>query len=494
VWLGMSVASVFTLEALEQVLEQTAGHEVLEAGEALQAAGRVTRAGPAYLGASGTVQDGSEDHQVWVGIRRWMLVSECDCPDADPLVSSGEHLAAVAAGQAETAGPCAHAVALALAAIEQELPWATPPQEPQPGIGRGPRTTPPPPLSITSVFPDIAAFARQAVRLHPRRGQPGPQDSSMGGPLLWPAEEAWPVCTRPHWANWEWADVPREITSWEEAGAWGRATLGPQARVSRGAWRVADGGPAVVVIDRSRPPEIPSPMISVLQLHARDVPGLPFPDGTDCFQFLWCPNEHPPGKYPTIGGLHVAAFWRRAAAVTEVLASPPAPRFDLEWNARVFKPVPCLLNPEPVTEYPRYSRYPGYSDLPEPLRPRVERWDGLTAGLYTGVLSVAPGTKAGGYPDWIQEPDWPVCGCGRRMDHLLTIASEEWGGRMRWIPREDRDETFASEHYEASFTRARPTWSGWAPHDIQLGDIGSMYLFTCTTCPLRSLDGCVQMS
>jgi hypothetical protein len=427
------VTSVVTPEALEQVLERTAGYEVLEAGEALQAGGRVTRAEPAYRGVSGTVQDDGVEHRVWVGIRQWMLVGECDCPAADPLVSSEEHLAAVAAGQAETAGPCAHAVALALAAIEQKLPGATPPQAPRPGTGRGPRTTPPPPLDITSVFPELAAFARQTVRLHPRRGQPGPRDSSMGGPLLWPAGEAWPVCTRPHAGNWEWAAVPREITSWEQAGAWGRATLGPQARVGS-AWRTADGGPAEVVIDRSRPPQIPSPMISVLQLHARDVPGLPFPEGTDCFQFLWCPNEHPPGKYPTIWVVHVAAFWRCAAAVTDVLDSPPEPRFDREMNARFYQPVPCLLNPEPVTEYPPYSHYPEYSDLPEPLRQRVERWDDLTAGLYTGVLSTAPGTKAGGHPDWIQEPDWPVCGCGRRMDHLLTIASDEWDHRMRWIP------------------------------------------------------------
>ena len=304
------------------------------------------------------------------------------------------------------------------------------------------------------------------------------------------------MCTQPHANNWERATVPQEITSWEQAEAWGRARLGPQARVSRSTWRVADGGPAEAVVDRSRPPEIPSPMISVLQLHAHDVPGLPFPEGTDCFQFLWCPNEHPPGPYPTIGWLHVAAFWRPAAAVTAVLDNPPAPRFDLDMNARFYQPLPCLLNPEPVTEYPRYSHYPDYSDLPGSLRQRVERWDDLTAGLYTGVLSAAPGTKAGGYPDWIQEPQWPVCGCGRRMDHLLTIASEEWGGRMRWIPPEDRDRTFADEHYEASFTRGRPSMSqdAWAPHGIHLGDMGSMYLFTCTACQHRPLDGSIQMT
>jgi hypothetical protein len=490
------VASIFTPEALEQVLERTGGYERLEAGEALQAAGRVIRVGPAYLGVTGTVQDDGAEHRVWVGVRQWMLVGECDCPDADPLVSSEEHLAAVAAGQAETAGPCAHAVAVALAAIEQKLPWATPPQEPRPRSHRGRRTIPPPPLDITGVFPELAAFARQAVRLHPRRGQPGPHDSSMGGPLLWPAGEAWPVCTQPHSGNWEWASVPQEITSWEEADAWGRATLGPQARARRSTQRWPGGGPAQVVIDRSRPPQMPTPMISVLQLHARDVPDLPFPEGTDCFQFLWCPNNHPPGRYPTVWALHVAAFWRRASAVTQVLDSPPDPGFDRDLNARFYQPLPCLLNPEPVTEYPSYSHYPDCSDLPEPLRQRLERWDDLTAGLYTGVLSTAPGTKAGGYPQWIQEPEWPTCGCGRRMHHLLTIASEEWGDRMRWIPPEDRDQAFAGEHYEASFTSGLRSISqdAWAPHGIMLGDVGSMYLFTCTTCRHRPLGGSVQMT
>jgi hypothetical protein len=209
-----------------------------------------------------------------------------------------------------------------------------------------------------------------------------------------------------------------------------------------------------------------------------------------CFQFLWCPNHHPPGRYPTVGALHVAAFWRRAAAVTEVLHSPPAPRFGQQPNARYYQPLPCLLNPEPVTEYPSCSQYPGHSDLPEPLRSQVQRWDDLTAGLYAEVLSVAPGTKTGGYPRWIQEADWPACGCGRRMDHLLTIASDEWGNRMRWIPLEDRDHAFAGEHYEASFTRGLSLDE--VPHGVKLGDIGSMYLFTCTACPRGPLDGSVQ--
>ena len=49
------------------------------------------------------------------------------------------------------------------------------------------RTTPPPPLDITTVFSELGRLARRAVRLHPRVGTPGPTASSLGGPLLWPS-------------------------------------------------------------------------------------------------------------------------------------------------------------------------------------------------------------------------------------------------------------------------------------------------------------------
>jgi site-specific recombinase XerD len=40
------------------------------------------------------------------------------------------------------------------------------------------------------------------------------------------------------------------------------------------------------------------------------------------------------------------------------------------------------------------------------------------------VRKVAPGIKTGGYPGWIQAPNWRDCdGCGKRMDHLLTIVA-----------------------------------------------------------------------
>ncbi|MEW2267655.1 hypothetical protein AB0913_34660, partial [Streptomyces sp. NPDC047868] len=54
------------------------------------------------------------------------------------------------------------------------------------------RTTPPRPVDVTALFPQLAPLARTTTRLHPRPGSPTVRDSSVGGPLLWPADEPWP--------------------------------------------------------------------------------------------------------------------------------------------------------------------------------------------------------------------------------------------------------------------------------------------------------------
>ncbi|TQL75627.1 hypothetical protein FB566_1136 [Stackebrandtia endophytica] len=59
-------------------------------------------------------------------------------------------------------------------------------------------TTPPRPHDLVSLFPELAEYARSAVRLHPRWGDPGIEQSSIGGPVRWPADEPWPTCDREH--------------------------------------------------------------------------------------------------------------------------------------------------------------------------------------------------------------------------------------------------------------------------------------------------------
>jgi hypothetical protein len=225
----------------------------------------------------------------------------------------------------------------------------------------------------------------------------------------------------------------------------------------------------------------------VLQLYARDVPDLPFPDHTDLFQLLWCPNEH--GE-PWWGPCPITV-WRRAAEVTEPLATPPSPRFDDDWFARDYLPLACKLHPEPVIEYPDPcpvpAEYPHLCSWPAELAERIRQWDEQHADLYWAALSAAPGTKVGGHPRWIQAPQWPVCGCGRRMDHLLTIASEEFGSQSRWLPWEDREDPMITSEWRSIVDR-----DAWAPHGLMLGDVGSLYLFTCTACAERPLAGTMQ--
>ncbi|MGW2780389.1 hypothetical protein ACWC3X_03925 [Streptomyces populi] len=177
------------------------------------------------------------------------------------------------------------------------------------------RTTPPRPVDVTAVFPRLTPLARTAIRLHPRPGTPTPHDSSVGGPLLWPADEPWPHCDGPH----DWVDQSHE---------------GPNA------------------------------MLPVVQLYVRDAPLLRPPGQADLLQVLWCPCEHPPdNKPPTV------LFWRSSAEVADLLATPPEPSVT-EYDDS-YLPKPCVLAPERITEYPNPL------DLSEELRQQLadrDRW------------------------------------------------------------------------------------------------------------------------
>ncbi|MFD9260411.1 hypothetical protein ACFVZQ_18295, partial [Streptomyces sp. NPDC059538] len=57
-------------------------------------------------------------------------------------------------------------------------------------------TTPPRPLDVESLFPELAAHRRTATRLHPRPGAPGPHDSHVGAPQRWAPRHPGAVWTR----------------------------------------------------------------------------------------------------------------------------------------------------------------------------------------------------------------------------------------------------------------------------------------------------------
>ncbi|MGW3914316.1 hypothetical protein ACWEBX_22740 [Streptomyces sp. NPDC005070] len=296
------------------------------------------------------------------------------------------------------------------------------------------RTTPPRPVDVTSLFPELAPLARSAVRLHPRPGAPTAGDSSLGGPLLWPADEPWPTCPD-HDAPTHLGVVPGDVRqrrriladAWTRPRAEGADLLTPEER------EIVDRAVAGTRI----PQDGPVPLIPVVQVYAADVPSLPRPAGTDLLQMLWCPFDHDEDYLPA-----AELYWRASADVTDPLPAPPEPSVIGSDN---YLPEPCLLHPETVTEYPAPH------ELPEELADRIEAWeeeqnpddeDDIEVVDYQYDLSVAPGCKLGGHGPWSFSDPFPMsCAeCGSDVRPLLTIDGTEWdGGTGSWRPLEDAD-------------------------------------------------------
>lgn len=313
-------------------------------------------------------------------------------------------------------------------------------------------TTAPRPFDVTAVFPELAPLARTATRLHPRPGSPSPRDSSVGGPLLWPADEPWPHCNGPpvvDGANEALspADVRRERRI--RAASRGR-DLTPREREALERIRPPRTFPLRVAVT---PYEGSIAMLPVAQLYLRDVPDLRVPEGADLLQVLWCPFDHP--IMP-----RTALFWRSAATVADVLATPPEPpatQFD------GYLPEPCLLHPEQVTEYPDHL------ELSSELQGRLGDWSVWQAAgaevdrayasypqeFYDSELAGAPGWKVGGWPRWgATDPTPRLCpSCGSDMDALLTIATFESGADSSWLPKDVRT---GRERTGASASRTGP--------------------------------------
>ena len=268
----------------------------------------------------------------------------------------------------------------------------------------GPFTTDPPPLDLLTTSPELKGLARLAHRLHPTRAafdslKPG--DSHFNGPLDWPAEEAFPVT---------------------ESGQL---------------------------------------LVPVLQLRAADAPGQTrFKPGADLLQLFW--DARLAGDPPRdVSG--VKAFWRKAGSgpTSHPLAGlgerPADPAWLAEglWPGAV--PVPAKLNPERVLEFP------GADILPQRMKDKL--FPTLAGGeaLYRDALSVAPGTKVGGYaPPQPQglPPACPTCRWG--MDYLLSVDASEYpeaGGRWQPTPAGHRN-----------------------PLDLGLGATGTFNLFVCRRC------------
>jgi hypothetical protein len=296
------------------------------------------------------------------------------------------------------------------------------------------RTTPPRPFDVTSLFPELREHSTTATRLHPRPGAPTAADSSIGGPLRWPADEPWPFC-----ADGD-AHYVHSILTPSTVRRMRRIYAAAQARADATGTRYAPTAEERAQLPDptfSEPHSLvaqPIPFVPVAQLYRRDVPDFVGPDGTDLMQVLWCPLDHPDEQYSP----RIRLYWRRSADIGRPLTEVPEP--PAVYND--YLPEPCVVHPERIREY-----RPGHL-LPQDLGARIRAWQGSDHEddgervTYDDDLSRAPGWKVGGFSRWGLTDPYPVeCAeCGRSMTLLLTVASFEWNGTGgTWRPVEEPD-------------------------------------------------------
>ncbi|SDK53121.1 hypothetical protein SAMN05216298_0431 [Glycomyces sambucus] len=299
-------------------------------------------------------------------------------------------------------------------------------------------TTPPRPFDLLGDFPELSAYARPAVRLHPRRGEPTVAQSSIGGPLLWPADEAWPLCYLDHDdTSIEPYDAALRLRHQEGKIEGMRGRTGYLDFTAQMEHRRTLASSLVDAAGIAYGADEPRPLIPVAQMYSCDVPGLPFTDRFDLLQILWCPRDHVNTRNLAP---HCPAFqvrWSRADPTAALVTDPPEP--DL-CNGE-YLPAPCILYPEVVTEYPDMR------NLPEPLEHALRGWhrdededEEEWSTAYSFDTALAPGWKAMGHGMYwgIIDPFPVVCECGAEQLPLFTADSSEFdGGTGSWRPVEE---------------------------------------------------------
>ncbi|GAB3714226.1 hypothetical protein GCM10027598_22210 [Amycolatopsis oliviviridis] len=224
-------------------------------------------------------------------------------------------------------------------------------------------------------IPGLNDLVRTAIRLHPAPGEPRPDESHFGGPLLWPSDEPWPECP---------------------------VTWPPDPDASDDAWRSGHAldGPVPV-------------MISAAQFFRDDFPELPFPEGTDVLQILFCPLDH---DSPYHRGPAVRLVWRDSGEVGDI-ADPPPPPEDAEAD---YLPEQCVFEPCSIDELPRLCDFPAETraalGIPEGASDDPEGWPELDQY-----------SKIGGWTAWSgsDRADLGCRECGEELRQTIALATEE---------------------------------------------------------------------
>ncbi|AUI61303.1 hypothetical protein [Amycolatopsis sp. BJA-103] len=224
-------------------------------------------------------------------------------------------------------------------------------------------------------IPGLNDLVRTAIRLHPAPGEPRHDESHFGGPLLWPSDEPWPECP----VTW-----PPDPDASDDAWAGGHPLDGP----------------------------VPV-MVSAAQFFRDDFPELPFPEGTDVLQILFCPMQH---NSPHHQGPAVRLVWRDSGEVEDIADPPPAPE---EADVDLL-PAPCVFEPCSIDELPRLCDFPPETraalGIPEDAHDDPEGWPELDQY-----------SKIGGWTPWYttDRHELGCRECGAELRQTIALATEE---------------------------------------------------------------------
>lgn len=381
------------------------------------------------------------------------------------------------------------------------------------------RTTPPPFVDVLSILPELAGREKTTVRLHPRRlpaKQKLPRDASkLGGDFLWPASEPWPVCER--------HQIPFVGVLQLRADEFPEVEFRKGTNLLQFLWCPQEdhAGPGTLPEPTAvwrRRSSVRKPLTTIPRPRLRSEKDDETEDRNcelrmrhyDLEMFDAYPDhmrdrlkrgrqrgDKLPKELFDLFRTHPRQFDKVQERAREIAGELRAQMIIPRYADKRYFPRPCQLFPERVIEYPPIDSREMYKALGEwdlsaelDLDDRLSdvHFQGADAGvdLYGCELCAADGTKVGGYVSWIQGDQTPRCQCGRTMEHLLTLNSNECDAAnwRRWLAREDRRVSNNSGKAWDRVTR---------PSGMMLGDCGSMYLFICRRCkdwPIRSLMQC----
>jgi len=313
------------------------------------------------------------------------------------------------------------------------------------------RRTRPSEQPIEMSFPDLLPLQRVAVRLHPRRVMAPlpPTASKIGGHILWPDDEPWPVCTEREYVVEPVAEANGALMIDNITGtSYGMTWIGPEDRRHTGVY------------------------LPVMQLRRDDVPELPFPDDSDLFQLVWCSRLHDDDFQPRI-----RLYWRRERDITHPRASFPRPIAVTSDDATVNMMsadylVPlyeCAVAPERIPEYPSLTELDHMKVISDDVS--EDLWDAQNRGE---LGTAHGGTKVGGWPVWNQEPVEFACPHGHAMRYLLSFEASEPIEELILSP----DEQEVWQRLEA-----REETAYREPTGMNFGRSGFLYVFWCPQCP-----------